>query len=92
MVSSGRSSYLMYFLSQQLLEGGLAGGDVLERPDLPELFARQLGVGVPEHLLQIGIAVDDPPRLRVQDEDAVLGRLEEPPIPDFRGLKRFFDP
>src|SRR5512140_701518 len=49
-------------------------------------------MGVSEHLLQIGIAVDDPPRLRVQDDDAVLRRLEEPAVSDFRGLQGRFDP
>ena len=79
------------FLALQFLEGDLAGGDVLERADLPEPPAQQLGVGVPEHLLQVRIAVGDLPRLRVQDEDAVLRGLEETAIADFRGFQRLLD-
>jgi transposase len=76
----------------EFLQGSLAGGDVFERTDFPEVLAQQLGVGVSEHLLKKRIAVDDPPRPAVQNEDAVLGRLEKTSVPYFGGLQRLFYP
>ncbi len=72
----------------QLPEGRLAGSDVIEQADLPEFLAQQLVVAVPEQRLDEGIGVDDPAARRVEDQDAVLGRLEEPPVAHFAGAQR----
>ena len=66
----------------ELPEGVPARRDVLERSDFPELPANELRARVTEQDLQEGVGVGDLPGLRVENQDAVLRRLEEPPVPD----------
>jgi hypothetical protein len=70
-----------------MMHGFLAGSDVLDRADLPERLADQLGFGVPQHILKIWVGVGDPPCIPVQDQDPVFGGLEEPAVASLRFLQ-----
>ena len=64
----------------ELGEGGLGGLGVLEGADLPELLADEIVTQVSRHLRHERVDVDDAAGARVEDQDAVLGRLEEAAI------------
>ena len=49
-------------------------------------------MGVAQQVRHERIGVDDFPGVGVEDQDAVLGRLEQPPIPDFGSLHGDFRP
>ena len=79
-------------LLPQFPEGAPAGGDIPEGADFPESLAEQLGVRIPQQLLQEWVGVGDPSRVRIQDEYAVFRRLEESPVADFGSCQRDLDP
>ena len=80
----------MYSLVLQLPHGFLAGGDVLDRADLPERLADQLAFSVTQHILKEWVGVGDPSCIPVQDQDSVFGGLEEPAVASLRiPLMRF---
>jgi len=69
-------------LRSQLLVGGLACLLVLEQADLPEFLAHELVELVAQQSAHERVGVEDHPGAGVQDEDAVPGSLEQPPIPE----------
>jgi hypothetical protein len=66
----------------------LGRGDVLEHAEVPEVPADQLAVRVAGELGQERVDVIDPPGRGVDDEDAVLGRFEQPSISELAGCER----
>jgi hypothetical protein len=51
------------------------------------VFTQQLRVGIPQHLDQEGVDVRDLPCVSIENEDPVLGGLEEPAVTGFRRLQ-----
>src|SRR4051794_32242268 len=71
----------------QVSECGQAERDVADQPDIPEMLTQQLRVRIAQQVEQERVRVEDVPVVRVEDEDAILGGLEEPPISDFGSLE-----
>jgi len=69
------------------VRGLAAGGNVVERTELPQGLAYEIVMGVAEQGLEKWIGIDDHAAVRVQDEDAILGGLEQAPIPGLRGFQ-----
>src|SRR4030095_7733226 len=67
----------------QLSECGLVFPDVLEEADLPEFLADEVTALEPDQLGDIGIGVGDLAIVGIEDEDAVLGGLEQFSVADF---------
>src|SRR3990172_1509111 len=72
--------------------GVLAGGDVFDWADLPERLADQFGVRVTQQILEEWVDVRYPSCVGIQEEYAVLGRLEESPVANFGSLQGVLDP
>ena len=67
----------------QFSKRGPARVDVPEQADIPEVLAQQFGARIAQQVQQERVRVGNRPGVRIEDEDAILGRLEEPPKPDF---------
>ena len=78
------------FLLLQLREVLLVGDDVLEKPQLPDFLAQKFLMRETQQLDQEWIYIHDHPRPGIDDQDAVLGRFEEPAIADLRSAQRRF--
>jgi hypothetical protein len=65
----------------QLLERRLVRRDVFENTDLVEFLAQELIQILASEPGHECICVNDSPAFGIEDEDAVLGGLEEPPVP-----------
>ena len=63
----------------------LRGHHVPERPEVPHLPADEVGPLVAEQVRQIRIDVDHLAAVGIEDQYAILGRLEEPPIAELGG-------
>ncbi len=72
----------------QLLEVGLVGKHVLEEPQFPDLHAEERLAGESQQLDQERIHIVDHPRFGIEDQDAVLGRLEKTAIAKLRNDQR----
>jgi hypothetical protein len=62
----------------------LALGEVGEGPDLPQLPAQQLRMGVAQHLDQVGVDVLDLRGRAVEEQNAILGGFKQATIAGFR--------
>jgi hypothetical protein len=76
----------------QLRELGLVGEDVLEEAQLPDLLAEECLAREAQQLDQERIHIDDHSRFGIEDQDGVLGRLEEPAVADLRRAQRLLGP
>ena len=65
------------------------GHDVLEEAKIPDRLAQKLRMGKPEQSEEEGIRIHHHSRIRVENQNPVLGRLEEPPVTQFRGGQGF---
>ena len=65
---------------RQLGELRLVCDDVPEETEVPDRLPQELLPRETEEVHQEGVHVIDPPGHRVEDQDAVLGGLEEPPV------------
>ena len=72
----------------QLPEGHLARLDVAKQADFPEFLPHQFAARVAKQSEQIRVGVEDLPGIGVQDQDAVLRRLEEPAVARFGNVQR----
>ena len=71
---------------------GAALFDVSEQANLPKFLAQELIVRVAQQVRHERVGVDHFSGVGVEDQDAVLGHLEQPPIPDFGVLQGGFRP
>jgi hypothetical protein len=74
----------------QPLQHGLVGLDVLEWTELANGFAEHFVLGKPQKFVKEWIHIGDASRVKVQNQDAVLGRFEQPAVTEFRGAQRVF--
>ena len=64
----------------------------LKNPSSQIFFPRNVSREKPNNLDQERIHIHDHPRLGIEDQNAVFGRLEEPAIADLRSDERRFRP
>src|ERR1035441_1105121 len=57
-----------------------AGGNILERADLPELLAYQFTVSVAQHLNHERVHVRDLPAPKIENQNAILGGFKKAPV------------
>src|ERR1035438_7234173 len=60
-----------------------AGGNILERADLPELLAYQFTVSVAQHLNHERVHIRDLPAPKIENQNAVLGGFKKAPVATF---------
>ena len=63
-----------------------------ERTDLPQFPSQEFFLRIAEQILHERVGIDHLPRIGVQDQDAILCRLKQPPITQFRRMYRQFSP
>jgi hypothetical protein len=64
----------------ELVEGFLGCDDVAERAEVPDLLAEEIAALVAEQLGEIRVDVDHLAAVGLQDQDAILGGLEDAPV------------
>jgi len=68
------------FIFLQVLEGMLAGFDILECTHFPDFFFYELFSRIFQHIDQERIDIGDRSALGIQDQNPVLGRLKQTPV------------
>src|SRR5450756_546695 len=71
----------------QFQEVGLVRHDALEEPQVPDVLPKELVAGEPQHLGQECIHVHDHAGVSIQDQNAVLGSLEQTAIASLRSAQ-----
>src|SRR5689334_21146185 len=64
----------------EILERGSACGFILQQTYLEQFLPEELVMGAPQEFRHEGIRVHNLSRPRINEEDTVLGSLEEPPV------------
>ena len=68
----------------------LGAFSILEDADLPQLLSHKIFAGKAKQLSHEAIDIKHLGRLGIKDKDAVVRRLEQPPVADFRNLHFMF--
>src|SRR5664280_1766488 len=71
-------------LLSQFQEVGFVCHDALEEPQVPDMLPQELLAGEPQHLGQERIHVHDHAGVCIQDQNAVLGSLEQTAVASLR--------
>src|SRR5664280_2534105 len=71
----------------QFQEVGLVRHDALEEPEVPDVLPQELLAGEPQHLGQERIHVDDYAGVCLEDQNAVLGSLEQTAVAGLRSAQ-----
>jgi hypothetical protein len=72
----------------QFRESDFGGGRPLERTDLPKFFSEEFLLRITEQILHERIGIHHLARLGVENQDAILRRLEQSAVVDFRSENR----